>query len=292
MSFLNNWVDAFRIHGFSSAITMDIGDYNLPYQYILAGIARSSIPDLYLIKMVSVVFDFALAVMAALTVGRFMREQLALPALAILLLLPTGWLNSAYWAQCDSLYAFFVVACLYAMLADRPLWSAAMLAVAFAFKLQTVFFLPMVLFGLLRRKYKLRHAWMFLAVYLLTLLPALLAGRGLLSALAIYGQQAAQYGQRLTNNAPNIYQFFPAGMMRSRPEYLTVQFLPGVYAMRWNEWFTEATVRRMLDALVPFAGALVASLVYYLYRLRKYVALEQVWRLSLAFSLLMPLVLP
>ncbi len=290
--YLSHWVQTFREHGFG-AVAMEIGDYNLPYQYILAGIAALPASDLYLIKLVSIVFDLALAVMAMELVERFAHRRFAIPALTALLLIPTGWFNSAYWAQCDSLYALCILACLYAMLVDRPVWSVALLTVAFSFKIQTVFFFPMVLFGLLHGKYKLRHAWVFPAVYLLLLLPALLAGRGLVSALTIYARQTAQYSYRLTMNAPNIYQFLPSGMVGNRPEWFAVlRYIPGVDPEIWSEWFTLKSISRLLSALVPFAGALVASLLFYLYKRRKYIALEQVWRLSLLSVLVLPLVLP
>jgi Gpi18-like mannosyltransferase len=289
---LRVWVEAFREQGFH-AVTQEIGDYNLPYQYILAGVAALPLPDLYLIKLVSVVFDFALALMAMALVERFMRPRLGLPVFAILLLLPTAWFNSAYWAQCDALYVFFIVACLYAMLADRPLLSVALLAVAFSFKIQTIFFFPMVLFALLKGKYKLRHLLIFPAVYLLLLAPALLAGRGLVSALSIYLRQTNQYGYRLTLGAPNIYQFWPGGMASYRPEWHTIlSYLPDANPEAWNGWFTLQSAGMLNSALVPFAGAVVLSFVLYLHSRRKYIAQEQVWRLALAFALLLPLVLP
>lgn len=292
-AFLSKWVATFREHGFG-AVAMEVGDYNLPYQYILAGIAALPLHDLYLIKLVSIAFDLALALVVMATVERFMQKRYGLVALATVLLLPTVWFNGAYWAQCDSLYVFFIISCLYAMLADRPVLSVTMLTLAFAFKIQTIFFFPMVLFGLLHKKYKLRHALVFVAVYLLTVLPALLAGRGLMSALTIYMRQAAQYNDRLTQNAPNIYQFFPGGMLGHRPEWYSVlQFIPGVDRSVWSsEWYTLQSVGRLLTALAPYAIMLVLALIFYLWKRRRYVTMEQVWRLSLAFALLMPLVLP
>ena len=290
--FLKPWVQAFRDHGFR-AVAMDIGDYNLPYQYILAGIAALPMHDLYLIKLVSIVFDFALALMVMALTERFLHKRWALVALSAVLLAPTAWFNSAYWAQCDALYVFFVVACLYAMLADRPILSVAMLTVAFAFKIQTIFFFPMVLFGLLHKKYKLRHALVFPVVYLLLIAPALLAGRDFVSALTIYLRQTAQYNDQLTFNAPNIYQFFPMGKAGKQHMWFPVlQYIEGIDPEVWNQWYTKESVGRLLGALVALAGALVLALGYYLYARRRHVALSQVWRLSLAFTLLMPLVLP
>ncbi|MCL2544712.1 MAG: hypothetical protein FWE77_02205 [Clostridia bacterium] len=291
-SFLRPWIDIFREHG-ARALTMEVGDYNLPYQYILLIISKLPLNPLYMIKMVSILFDFALALLLMCMVDRFIDKKHGLLALTAALLIPTLWFNGAFWAQCDALYCFFVLACVYAMLADRPVLSVAMLTIAFSFKLQTVFFFPIVLLGLWGKKYKLRHLLVFPAVYLITILPALLLGRSLLSALGIYLRQAGQYNDRLTWNAPNVYQFMPFGELGNQPAYTPIlQFIPGVDPTQWNQWYTPDTIRYLLAALLPYAGMLVLCLVYYLYLRRKKIGMGHIWELSLAFALLMPLVLP
>ena len=292
LNFLGEWVNIFRAHG-AEALARDVVDYNLPYQYILALIAQLPLDDLYLIKMVSILFDFALAIMMMLLVERFLDRRYGLVVLTAVLLLPTIWFNGAFWAQCDALYCFFVAACLYAMLADRPVLSVAMLTVAFSFKIQTIFFFPIVLLALWGRKYKLRHLLVFPAVYLLLMAPALLVGRSLGSALGIYLRQTAQYNERLTWNAANVYQFMPFGELSMQPAYMPIlKFIPGIDPEAWTEWYTPKTIRYLLGALVPYAGMLLLCLFYYLSTRRKHIGMEQVWRLSLAFTLLMPLVLP
>ncbi len=289
---LSQWVDTFREHGFA-ALAMDVGDYNLPYQYLIALIAKLPLNPLYMIKYTSIIFDFALAILMMRLVERFLNKKYAMLTLAAVLLIPTLWFNGAFWAQCDALYCFFVMACLYAMLADRPVLSVAMLTVAFSFKIQTVFFFPLVLLALWGKKYKLRHALVFPLVYLLLMTPALFAGRSLGSALTIYLRQAGQYNDRLTRNAANIYQFMPFGELANQPAYTPIlKFIPGINGEQWNEWYTLETISYLQGALVPYAGMLVLCLIYYLYNHRKYIGMEQVWRFSLAFTLLMPLILP
>lgn len=61
----------------------------------------------------------------------------------------------------------------------KPVRAAAMLAIAFAFKLQTIFFFPIVLLGLIHGEYKPKHALVFALAYLATTVPALIAGRSL-----------------------------------------------------------------------------------------------------------------
>jgi len=291
-NFLSEWVNIFRKHG-AVALTMEVGDYNLPYQYILLLISKLPLNPMYMIKLVSIIFDFALALLLMCMVERFIDKKHGLLTLTAALLIPTIWFNGALWAQCDALYCFFVLACVYAMLADRPVLSVALLTVGFCFKLQTVFFFPVILLGLWGKKIKLRHALVFPAVYLISILPALLAGRSLISALSIYLHQAGQYNERLTYNAPNIYQFMPFGELSNQPAYTPIlKFIPGVNGEQWNEWYTPDTIRYLLAALVPYAGMLALCLVFYLYNRRKKIGMGHIWELSLAFTLLLPLVLP
>ena len=60
-NFISVWMEFFRLNGGFRAIAQDIGDYNVPYLYMLAGISYLKIPDLYLIKWFSVLFDVLLA---------------------------------------------------------------------------------------------------------------------------------------------------------------------------------------------------------------------------------------
>lgn len=295
-AFLERWVDIFREGGFAM-IKEEIGDYNLPYLYILALIARSPLPDLYLIKLVSICFDFALALMMMQMTERFIDENRRLLVYLLVLVIPTVWWNSAYWAQCDALYVFFVVACFYALLSDRPVLSVALLTVAFAFKLQTIFFFPMVLFGLLHRKYKWRHAVVFPAVYLFTIVPALLAGRSLLSALTIYAHQSmGQYTDRLTYNAPNLYQFFPQYEIANAPQWPWLRFLfadpesGGDGLALWS--FDRASMEWLQNTTLIAAALVVIAVVYFLWKRRRFISYGQVWRMATFSALFLPMVLP
>ena len=118
--------------------------------------------DLYLIKWVTVCFDFLLALVMMRASGHLAGRQTAVPVFLIVLSLPTVLLDGACWAQCDPVYITFVVLSLYALSTDRPYLSAISLSVAFAFKLQTIFFFPVVLLASPQR-YRAATAAFFLA---------------------------------------------------------------------------------------------------------------------------------
>ena len=60
-NFLTRWVRTIREQGGFEALRWNIGNYNVPYLYFLALFSYSSIRDLYLIKLLSILFDVLLA---------------------------------------------------------------------------------------------------------------------------------------------------------------------------------------------------------------------------------------
>ena len=227
-SFLSGWLDLFREGGFGM-LAQNVGDYNLIYQYFLLLITKVNLHDLYLIKLISVAFDYALALVMMRAAGCFGGERAKLPVFLLMLILPTVLLDGACWGQCDSVYVFFIVLSLYLLATDRPTGSAASLAIAFAFKLQTIFFFPVVLLGLIHKKYKLRHALVFFAAYIVTMIPALMAGKPFMEALMVYANQSmGQYYDRLTYGAPTLYMFFPMMDFSTGQTFKWMRYIPGI----------------------------------------------------------------
>ena len=214
-NFLSVWVEFFRLNGGYRAIAQNIGNYNVPYLYMLAGISYLKIPDLYLIKWFSVLFDVLLA-WGGLRLTRVLRGKRQgdwgpLAAFLAVLFLPTVVLNGSYWGQCDAVYAAIAVHAMAFLLEGKGGWSAALMGIAFSFKLQTVFILPLWGVMWLAKRVKFRQLWMFPAAYAVTLLPALLLKKPLLDMIGVYFNQAKEY-TRLTLNAPSVFQFVPYGM--------------------------------------------------------------------------------
>ena len=107
-NFLTHWYAYFQEHGGFQAVSHAVGDYNVPYLYFMAFISYLSAPDLYLIKLFSIIFDVILAWGCYRLVRSLTRERQGsaapLIAFAAALLLPTVVLNGAYWGQCDVIY--------------------------------------------------------------------------------------------------------------------------------------------------------------------------------------------
>ena len=109
-------------------------------------------------KIVSIVFDFVLAVTIGLFVCSFAypKERKSLEQKLIsygfvipygaVLFTPTVFINSGIWGQCDVIYSTFVILALYKLYHKKYLPAFILLGVGFAFKLQAVFVLPLFLY--------------------------------------------------------------------------------------------------------------------------------------------------
>lgn len=291
-SFLAGWVQTFREGGFHM-LAEDVGDYNLLYQYMLLLISKTPLHDMYLIKLLTVVFDYALALVMMRAAKVFADDRAGLPVLCIVLALPTVLLDGALWGQCDSVYVFFIILSLYLLATDRPTGSAASLAVAFAFKLQTIFFFPIVLLGLIHRRYNVKHALVFFAAYFVTLIPALLAGRTLGDALMIYAKQSVgQYYDRLSYNAPNLYLFFPMMEFANSQEFTWMRYIPGADGTIANPYLTEAMMKALQNAALYACVVLVlAAVIYWLMHWQE-VTIDMTLDLALFFAIFLPFVMP
>ena len=291
-SFLSGWLDIFRRGGFRQ-LAENVGDYNLIYQYFLLMITKVPLHDLYLIKLISVAFDYALALVMMRAAGRFGGEGAKLPVLLLMLVYPTVLLDGACWGQCDSVYVFFIVLSLYMFATDRPTRSAAALSVAFAFKLQTIFFFPVVLLGLIHKKFRLRHALVFFAMYIVTMIPALIAGKPFMEALAVYANQSMnQYYDRLTYGAPNLYMFFPMMDFSTGQPFKWMRYIPGIDGEAVNPYINPDLYPDFQHAALYACVILVLIAVIYWLMHWKEITPEMTLRFAVFCAIFLPFVMP
>lgn len=192
--FLSPWYDALAAAGGLRGIGQEIGNYNPPYLYLLAVATYLPVPKIVAIKLVSMAFDLVLAAFAGLIVRRRFGPWVAVPAFAAVLFAPTVLINSGYWGQCDSIYASFCLGSLYFLLRGRPWWACVFLGLALSFKLQAIFFLPVLLIVLVVNRQRLLALLAVPATFLAMLLPAAVAGRSWSSLLAVYPNQVTSGG--------------------------------------------------------------------------------------------------
>ena len=195
-AFLIGWYRIFYEKGIRVALAEDIGDYTPAYMYVLGFIslfrpAPESLSFVHALKYVSCLFDYVSAIFVLLLCLNRLRTEkwVALIGYTTALFLPTILLNSAFWGQCDSIFTAFCVASLYYLSGNHQRTGLILYGCAFAFKLQSVFLLPFLVYLVLVKRLKLRFFLYIPLVYLLFALPSAICGRDFLQILIIYGNQ-------------------------------------------------------------------------------------------------------
>ena len=207
--FLSRWVEFFRLNGGFAALEKPVGNYNIPYLYFLALFSYSDINDLYLIKCLSFLFDVLLAYASMKLLSRFTESRGRLLACFLtVLFLPTVFLNSAVWAQCDSMYVSLALLGIYCAMDDRPVPAMILAALSFGVKLQAVFILPVYAVLWMQGKLKLRHFLIFPLSYVILVLPAVIAGRPFTDTVLLYLSQTGSIGGGLSYNSPSLFALF------------------------------------------------------------------------------------
>lgn len=213
-SFLSEWCEYLSLNGGFKAIPFVDSDYNAIYLYFLALFTYIPIDNLYLIKILSFIFDFVMAFAAGMIISHFKKDNANknvyfVVVFAGVFLMPTVILNSATWVQCDSIYTAFIFLSLYFMLKKKYDLSFILYGVALTFKLQAIFLLPA--YGIICLKNKefsiLKFLWIPIVNFIL-FIPALIVGKPILSIFDAYLCQVGKYAYKTVLGYPNVYYFF------------------------------------------------------------------------------------
>ena len=215
--FLKPWFQELKANGGLLALKKEIGNYTPIYMTLLAILTYLPIKSLISIKVLSIIFDFVGAftiykIVSFLLEKKKYQKELSILSYGIYLFLPTVFLNSAYWAQSDSIYAAFSLLSIYFLMKENYLKSLLFFGIALSFKLQAIFLFPIFLFVYIsERKIKLKYFLVIpLTIFLLSLPKALLRN-DLLIGFKVFGNQSNTYSQYITLNFPNIYSIFFKG---------------------------------------------------------------------------------
>ena len=240
--YTRHWYTFIKAHGFS-AFGQNFSNYNPPYLYLLYIVIRffPNLPSVTATKLPSMIVDFACAGLAYRIVSiKYPKSPIPMFAIFAILFAPTVVLNSALWGQADALYTVALMGCIYFLLIRRPALAMLFFGISISFKAQAIFFLPLLFALLLRREIPWKDLLIVPAIMLLSLVPAWIAGRSLMSLLTIYPSQASQY-QQLSMHAPSLLSlipnsgrfypfFYPAGLILAIAVGLSFSFL--VYKSR------------------------------------------------------------
>ena len=221
-AFLLPWFNAIQTNGGLEGLSQQVGDYGLLYQTIIALFTYLDRNPIYLYKALSVSFDFVLALSVAFFITREKWEthsdnsdkgKAFCFSYAIILMLPTVFLNSAFWGQCDSIYTSFLLWSVWFLYKGKYDFAFFMLGWAFAFKLQSILLIPLFLFVYCynRQMHKPNFSlFCFFITYLIFWFSGIVAycyGRGILDGIGIYVFQSMEY-RRMWMNLPSFYYFW------------------------------------------------------------------------------------
>ena len=187
-------------------------------------------------KFLSICFDYVLAVGSALLVQALYDSQsksLFLLVYSVILFVPTVVMNSGLWGQCDSIYCSFIILSLLSLVKNKKIPSFIFLGVAFAFKFQTIFILPLYILLYLRNKsFSILYFGVSFISFYLCCLPGIIMGRNWLDPIRIYLGQIDETrinllypnlsGMMTQMNNGNIYNY---QIMKSFLIFLTLAIL-------------------------------------------------------------------
>lgn len=268
--FLSDWYGSLKASGGFAAVGLNIGNYMPTYLYLLAAFTYFPISALTAIKLISCAADIVLAVYVMKIVNlKYADKGYGAIAYAVVLFVPGVFLNSAVWGQCDAIYTAALAAFVYYLMTGHENKAVLAFAISFIFKLQAIFLAPLLLLMLLKRKVRIGTLIIIPAVYMISIFPAVLAGRSLKDLFLIYIGQSKLY-TRLVMSLPNLYTWIPdasEGDASQLPPYLG-------------------------KAAVLLAGAAVLIVLFCLWRKRFVLSGEMMVTLALLFAILLPFVLP
>lgn len=213
-SFLKPWFNYIKSNGGFKALsnypTFDSNpscDYPIAYMTIIAALTYLPFEPIVSIKIVCFIFDLALALGGLFLVKEITKNKFwSYLSFYILLFLPTLFLNSALWSQCDQLYACFAVWCLYFILKKKNNLAMIMIGCAFSCKMHIIFIFPALIYFWLSKKITLRNMLFIPLVIMITWIPGLINGVSPSVMAKIYVSQAGNYSNA-NYGAANMYAF-------------------------------------------------------------------------------------
>jgi len=175
----------------------------------LTSVAMPKVAPIMAIKIPSIVFDFVCAFFVHRIVAlKYPDGRQPLFAFLAVLLAPSVICNSSVWGQADSIYAAFLLACIYCLMSGRALLGMTAFGLAFSIKLQSIWLAPALAAMWLKRVIPLWSFFLVPLVYAVAMVPAWLMGRPVIELATVYMNQSVTY-QLLTQAAPNLYAWLP-----------------------------------------------------------------------------------
>ena len=206
------WYEEYKSLSIKEALTTQIGNYNMLYQLCIIILTRLPFGAVVKFKMLSCIFDVLLSTAVYCFLKELRSQREALIGFALTFLLPTVWINSAAWGQCDSIYIAIIIWSLLFLYKKRYIPSFILLGIALSFKLQTVFIFPFIfcLFvkKILNKDPKVLYCLLIPISFFTTAVLNIISGRPITDILKVYFEQINIY-HKIALNYPSFWCIFP-----------------------------------------------------------------------------------
>ncbi|MCR4932802.1 MAG: glycosyltransferase 87 family protein [Lachnospiraceae bacterium] len=229
-TFLIGWYGQIEQLGQIHALNTQVGNYNVLYQTIIAILTYLPGDPIVKYKAVSIIFDYVVSVGVFLLIYDKEKKNskfMAILGAIITVFSPIVFLNSSVWGQCDSIYISFIILSLVAYKKEKPALCMIFFGLAFAFKLQAIFYLPFHLFEWFRKKsFSILNFLLVPLTMIVVCIPAYINGRGFWGFISPYYYQTGSCDKMSFN-----YQSFWTILSDSREkrlEYISTMKVPAV----------------------------------------------------------------
>lgn len=227
-SYIKPWWNQIVSEGGFRSLAHPIGDYASSYQTLMAWMTTWGLTCQGAVKLVGGITNFVLAFAVAAFTYKVKSEKklssFALPFL-VTLILPSVFIESMIWGQCDPLYALFMFISFYLIYIDKWGWGFFVYGISLSFKLEPIFFLPfIIMLYVLEHKHSILNlGWTLLGFYLPNIV-GLLHGRPFMSPFKALVGQTQEY-KFLSMHAINFPQLFMTNGNGEEIEYGMVSTL-------------------------------------------------------------------
>ena len=167
-----------------------------------------------------------------------------LSSLAVLFA-PTVVLNGAVWGQIESVYTAALLACVYYLLRKKNWLACVAFGLALSIKLQSAYLVPFLFALWLKKGLSFKQLLVVPAVYLVSILPAWIAGRPIFELITLYVAQVGDY-KGLVNNGTSIYTWLPHADFNA-------WYIPGIiYAAAICLIYVYLIIKSRVESLYPY----------------------------------------
>ncbi len=186
-----------------------LANYPSFYYFLIAIFSYLPISDLAVIKLLSGIFDFIMALGVLFTIKYLSKNNKVLMVLGytLALFLPTVFINSAVWGQSDAFFAGMGVWFIYFLLKDKKFIAMIFIGIGLSVKLHMFFILPIVGILFLRRRYNLLYLLIPPVVVFLSFIPSYIFGAPFKMPFDLIFGVAGTYSSPNMNSG-SMYAFF------------------------------------------------------------------------------------